>query len=126
MANKFRGEAELNFTRMIDGVEKEAKFKLVFDANAFCEIEDLTGLNMGEMAAAMEDLHKLSFKTIRAIILGGLKRHHEELQLKDAGDIISDAGLEATVEAMTEAFSGAMKELDAAPGEAKKKGRKKR
>jgi hypothetical protein len=124
MANKFRGEADLDFTRMVDGEEKSAKFKLVFDANAFCEIEDLTGMNMGEMVDAMQSPDKLSFKTIRAVVLGGLKRNHPELELNDAGDIISDAGLSETVNALIGAFTSAMAEMDPEQGEVKPKRRR--
>lgn len=125
MANKFRGEADLEFTREVEGETRPAKFKLVFDANAFCEIEDLTGMNLGGLMDAMSDPKKLSFRTLRAMVLGGLSRHHPELELADAGDIISDAGMEETMAALMGAFSSAMPtKKGKAPGEVKPPARK--
>lgn len=122
MANKFRGEAELNFTRDVDGAEKEAKFKLVFDANAFCEIEDVTGLNLGGMLEAMQKPENMSMKFVRGVVFGGLTRNHPEVTIVEAGDIISDAGMETVMEALRSAFSGAMKGKE---GNVKKPGRQK-
>ena len=117
MANKFRGESELTFDREVDGVIKEAKFKLVFDANAFCEIEDSIGLTLGELQDVMTDPKKMSMKGFRAIFHGGLLRHHPDLTLTDAGDIMSEAGIQAVMDAMTRAFGGAMKKKGEAPGQ---------
>ena len=116
MANKFRGESDLTFDREVDGVTQQAKFRLVFDANAFCEIEDTIGLTLGELHDAMSDPKKLSMKAVRAIVHGGLHRHHPDLTPADAGDIMSDAGMEETMAALRQAFGGAMKK---ASGEAK-------
>lgn len=117
MANKFRGESEITFMREVEPgkPEKEARFKLVFDANAFCEIEDSLGLTLGELSDVMTDPRKLSMKGVRAIFHGGLLRHHPDTTIEDAGDIMSDAGIEVVMAAMKEAFGGALKK----PGEAK-------
>lgn len=116
MANKFRGESDLTFDREVEGVTREAKFRLVFDANAFCEIEDNIGLSLGELHDAMSDPKKLSMKTVRAIFHGGLSRHHPDLTLADAGDIMSDAGMPEIMDAMKRAFGGAMKKVGEAKG----------
>lgn len=110
MANKFRGEAALEFTREDDsGNEVPAKFKLVFDANAFCEIEELNeGMGMAEVLEVLSDAKKLSFTKLRTIVLGGLLRNHPDLKLADAGDIISDAGMEVVIAALHQAVGGAM------------------
>lgn len=117
MANKFRGESELTFMRDIDGEQKEAKFKLVYDANAFCEIEDNIKLTLGELHDAMSDPKKMSMKSVRGIFHGGLIRHHPDLTLADAGDIMSDAGMAEVMDAMKRAFGGAMKAAGEAQGQ---------
>lgn len=115
MANKFRGEAEFSFMRTVEGVEGEQKatFKLVYDANALCEIESVTGMGMMELAETFSNPAKMSMTTMRAILYGGLQRHHpstnEREGLINAGDILSDAGAEAIVEAMGTAFGAAFK-----------------
>lgn len=108
MANKFRGEADLEFTREVDGETKPAKFKMVFDANALCEVEEVTGLDMGGFLESLSDPKKLKFSIIRAFVWASLLRNHEGLTLQDAGDIISDAGLDVVVAAMQKAAGGAM------------------
>jgi hypothetical protein len=46
------------------------------------------------------------------------------LELNDAGDIISDAGLSETVNALIGAFTSAMAEMDPEQGEVKPKRRR--
>lgn len=122
MANKFRGEADLEFTRIVDDKEKPAKFKLVFDANALCEIEEATGLDLGGFLEKLSDPKHMSFRMIRAFVWGGLTKHHPDLDLADAGDIISDAGLEPLIVAMQKAVGSAMPKVkEKKPGEAKAK-----
>lgn len=108
MANKFRGEAQLAFTRMVDDKEEPVNLKLVFDANALCEVEEQTGLDMGGFLEQLSNPRKLSFRMVRSFVWGGLQRTVPDITVQQAGDIISDAGLEAVVEAMTAAVEGAM------------------
>lgn len=122
MANKFRGEADLEFTREVNDKEEPAKFKFVFDANALCAIEDITDLDMGGFLEKLSDPKKLQFRMVRAFVWGACQKHHPDMTIEEAGDIISDAGLEVVVETMRKAVSGAMPKVkEGAPGEAKAK-----
>lgn len=112
MANKFRGEAELVYDRETDEGPRATTKKLSFDANAFCEIEEATGSNLGEMLEVLSDPKKMSMRMLRGIVYGGIQRHHPTPNLQEglviAGDIISDAGMQETIEAIHKAVTGAM------------------
>jgi predicted membrane GTPase involved in stress response len=68
----------------------------------------------------MSDIQSLSMIKIRAILYGGLKRNHPEITEADAGDIMSDAGIEETVTALMGAFKGATKAGERKPAKAKR------
>lgn len=112
MANKFRGEAELAYDRDTDDGPRKTTKKLSFDANAFCEIEAATGMNLGALLDILSDPKKMSMTAVRGIVYGGLQRHHPAPSLQEgliiAGDVISDAGMEETVKTIHAAVSGAM------------------
>lgn len=93
MANRFRGEAEA----VLDG----RSFRLVLDFNAMCELEDMTGRTAPEIMAEF-DAGKVSFKSLRAVCLAALRRHHPEATPQDAGDLLSaDMDLPARLIAAT-------------------------
>lgn len=112
MANKFRGEAELVYERETEDGPRSTTKKLAFDANAFCDIEEATGANLGEMLTVLADPKKMSMRMVRGIVYGGLQRHHPTPNIQEglviAGDIISDAGLQEVIEVIHSAVSGAM------------------
>lgn len=116
MANTFRGQSDLKFKREVEGKMVDAHFKLQYDANALCEFEEESGLKLGQMLSAMEKPEDMSMKMIRALLWAGLVEHHEEITVKEAGNILSDAGMDATMAAMKKAFTGATK---SAPGNVK-------
>lgn len=113
MANKFKGQAELSYTvEDDDGNETNQVRKLQLDANAFCEIEEATGHNLGQMLEGLQDPAKMSMRTVRGIVYGALQRNHPSPDLatglRDAGDVISNAGLETVMQAIRDAATGAM------------------
>lgn len=97
MANALRGEAALG------------EFTLVFDVNAFCDIEDATGFGISRLNVELNS--DPSFSLIRTIIRAGLQAKHPGIDLLETGRIISDCGIEETGEAMMKALSQAMPEV---------------
>jgi hypothetical protein len=115
MANAVKGEVEVP-------LEDGRKLKLVFDANAWCEIEDALGRNTQDIIADLQAKPpRAGVKVQRAIMWGGLRRYHPELSLEDAGDILIEAS-----EALHKAIGSAMPEADAEAGEAEAGPRKPR
>ncbi|WIA58092.1 hypothetical protein N6H05_09960 [Sphingobium sp. WTD-1] len=98
MNNPLRGEASFKA-----GV---STFTLVFDVNAFCELEDETGFGVAELIEQIQD--KPSFRLLRSIFCAGLQTHHPKTSLAEAGEIMSDAGLEGIKNALRSALQAAM------------------
>jgi hypothetical protein len=88
MANVIKGEVAFE-------VEGRA-YKLVLDFNALCEVEDVLG--KGEMDLARP-------KAIRAIFWASLLRHHPDVTVQEAGDLIGALGLERAGEVVAEAMN---------------------
>lgn len=102
MANKFRGEAAI-----LRSVEDGGNLTLVIDANAFCEIEDVTGDGLEAVIQKMATKAGVRLSFVRALLYAGLKRNHA-LTLEQAGDLITDVGLEPIIKAITEAMQAAL------------------
>ncbi|WP_333702898.1 hypothetical protein [Sphingobium yanoikuyae] len=102
MHNPLRGEASFKA-----GV---STFTLVFDVNAFCELEDETGFGVAELIEQIQD--KPSFRLLRSIFCAGLQTHHPKTSLAEAGEIMSDAGLEGIKNALRAALQAAMPSKD--------------
>lgn len=98
MGNPLRGEASFQA-----GSETKT---LVFNVNVFCELEADTGLAINQI---VEDIQgKPSFTVLRDIFRAGLQVKHPGTTKEEAGDIISDAGMEAATEALRDAIQAAM------------------
>lgn len=96
MANKEKGEVSL-----LAGKET---YIIRFSSNALCELEDASGVSAIELANSLADETKFSIKSLRLILWAGLIGSHDELTLKNAGDIIDLAGLETVGIAVGKAF----------------------
>jgi uncharacterized membrane protein len=96
--NPLRGEASFK--------AGASTFTLVFDVNAFCELEDETGFGVAELIEQIQD--KPSFRLLRSIFCAGLQTHHPKTSLAEAGEIMSDAGLEGIKNALRAALQAAM------------------
>ncbi|MFZ2995951.1 hypothetical protein [Sphingobium sp.] len=106
MANPLRGEASFK--------AGEANFTLVFDINTFCALEDETGLGVSDLIDQVQA--KPSFKLLRSIFCAGLQTHHPRTTIGEAGEIMSDAGLETLQKALSSALQAAMPAPDAVAG----------
>jgi hypothetical protein len=97
MANKHKGEVE--FTA--DGTT----FKLVYSTNALCELEGVTGEPAIVSFASMGDPAKARISLSRAMFWAGLRDHHSELSLADAGTMMTSIGLQEANRLIGEAVS---------------------
>jgi hypothetical protein len=74
-------------------------YRLVFDVNTFCTLEE--HLKRPAMEAIVELQEAPTLTMLRAVIWAALQEHHEGLDLKDAGRIIGNAGMDnLTVQVM--------------------------
>lgn len=74
-------------------------YRLVLDFNALCDLEDeLPGLMDGTVEIK-------SPKAIRAVFAAGLVKHHPEVSLIDAGNLIQGLGIEKAGGFVAEAFA---------------------
>lgn len=62
-------------------------YKLEYDFNSVCEIEEVTGKSISELAG-----NKIGFgyKVIRAFFWGGLIKNNPGLEIEDAGNMIQE------------------------------------
>lgn len=96
MANRLRGEAR--FT------ENGREYTLLFDAEAFLEIEDRTGESVFMLLADGDANIKLG--TMATVLQAGLRRHHAEIDRAEAADIL--LAVPEAQEAMLTALQAAM------------------
>ncbi|RZJ01815.1 MAG: hypothetical protein EON90_02060 [Brevundimonas sp.] len=102
MANKAKGEA---------GVEIGGKtYTLVFNVNALCEVEYILDKSTDRILEALT--HSPPLNVVRALLWGGLRQHHPDLDLIAAGDLIEQMGgggvaLQKIGEALQSAFPDA-------------------
>lgn len=108
MTNPFKAEAVVELG---DG----RKLTFVYDVNAWIDIgEELGKLNGGddvplpEILKAMSDKdNPPSLKFQRILVWGGLRKHHPEMSIRDAGEIMVEAA-----PAMERAMAGGMPEAE--------------
>ncbi|WP_426041503.1 hypothetical protein [Brevundimonas sp. TWP2-3-4b1] len=99
MANREKGQVAFD----VEG----RTYLLVFNVNALCEVEYLLNLSTDRILAAL--MVSPPLHVVRALLWGGLRQHHPEVDLKIAGDLIESAGgsgpaLEKIGEALMSAF----------------------
>jgi len=82
MANPVKGEAGFD-------VEGQA-YVLAFDINAMCEVEYVLNLSTDQILKALAFSPPLH--VVRALLWGGLRRHHPDIDLIGAGALIESAG----------------------------------
>jgi hypothetical protein len=86
--------------------------KVVYDLNAFADLEE----TYGTVNDAMEALSSGSIKTIRTLLWVGLRSFNPDITEREVGALIGMSGIEAVSEAITLAIEDAMpieKPLDA-------------
>lgn len=90
-------------------VQLDKERHLVYDMNAFCELEE----RFGTLQQAMEELQKGSLKAIRTALWAGLVHEDESLTEKQVGAMIGVVDLQDVAKKMAEAIQAALPEADA-------------
>jgi tail tube GTA-gp10-like protein len=96
MSNPYKGEVE--FT-----ADKKA-YKLHYNINAMCELEDALGDSVISIANLMSDPMRISVKTMRTMFWAGLRGNHGDITLVEAGDIMSAVGITESMALIARAF----------------------
>ena len=88
---------------------------IVFDLNAFSELEEI----YGSMDAAFKAMQTGSMKAARTLLWAGLLHEDDALTVKQVGAMVTMPTLESVMNAISEALLGAMPEGEGtAPEEA--------
>jgi hypothetical protein len=77
---------------------------LVFDLNAFAELEDV----YGEIDDALSAIGRGSIKAVRAVLYAGLVHEDESLTVKSVGKLVTLKNLQEVSIALTDAIKQAM------------------
>lgn len=93
-------------------IELDKKRKLVFDFNAICRLEEVTGKN----ALDGETWSSLSAQDVRALLWGALLRDDETLTIQRVGEFINFQNLPTITEAIERAFASAAAPEGDSPG----------
>lgn len=104
MANPNRGEVALPVG--------DREYKLSFSINAICELEDAINMPVSKIADGLIDASNIRMSTIRTVIWAALRDHHANVTVQEAGQIASEAGIPAVMEAIGKAFALAFPEAE--------------
>lgn len=85
-------------------IKLDKERNLVFDLNAFAELEDV----YGDIEDALEAIGRGSIKAVRAVLYSGLVHEDESLTVKAVGKLVTIKNLKDVSEALTEAIQQAM------------------
>lgn len=91
----------------------DERYLLLLDFNALCDLEsELPGLMDGTAEIK-------SPSAIRAVFHAGLVAHHGDVDLRDAGKIIHEIGIEQAAELVKEAFEASFGKTDGGEGKSR-------
>lgn len=102
MANPHRGSVALQVG--------DRAYTLSFSVNALCELEDHLDQPVARIAGALNKPDEIRIGTVRALVWAALRDHHEEMTIKDAGALATEAGVPAVMDAIGKAFKLAFPE----------------
>lgn len=91
-----------------DGVSLEAlgrSWTLRFSTNAFCDLEDATGLGVTKIVETLQTDPSVRF--IRTCFWATLRQDTPELTLEQAGDVVDEIGFVHAAALLGEAFAAA-------------------
>lgn len=108
--NNNRGNAQPEIT-----IELDKKRTLIFDFNALCRLEELTGKN----ALNGETWSSLSAKDVRALLWSAMLREDPDLTIQEVGEMITFSNMTQIMKTLERAFVNA-----AVPEDSKSSGKK--
>lgn len=97
--NPLRGEAQL--------VAGAATYRLAFDVSAFCYAETALAPLVADEIVSQIASATASMTVLRGVTWAALQRHHPEVHLAQAGEIMSDAGMPAVRKALADGLQAA-------------------
>lgn len=103
MSNSLRGQS--TFT------SAGRSFTFCLSVNAICALEDHFEKGIAAIGAMMADPANLRFGTMRAVFWAGLRDHHAELTLEDAGRVMSEMGIPEATDLIGKSFALAFPEV---------------
>lgn len=115
MANPLKGE--------VDFPVGDKTYRLRLSINQIIEVEDLTGLGIVQIAAMFNDAATLRAGSVRAVLWGALRENHPGIDLLAAGEIMAEARLQPTVEAVGAALQAAFPKPEGKESPSPKRGR---
>jgi hypothetical protein len=84
------------------------KLQFVYDVNSWIDISDELGMEVPDIIAKLTDkANPPSLKVQRVIIWGGLRKHHSEMSIRDAGEVMVEAAV-----AMEKALGGSLPQAE--------------
>jgi hypothetical protein len=104
-ANAQKGEASISVG--------QRDYTLAFNINAMCEVEYILNLSTDQILRALASSPPLN--VVRALLWGGLRQHHADVDLIGAGNLIEEMGgpglaLDGIGKALVSAFPDAKDE----------------
>ena len=108
MTNPVKGEASFRIG--------DTTYTLAYGFAALCEVEDVAGAPLPELLAELA-AKKPRMRTIGAFILGGLRKHHPQIDLDTAGELLM-ANQPVVVGAMAKALEASLPKAPSAGGKA--------
>ena len=69
-----------------------------FSINALCELEDLLDKPMPQIFASLRDEENMRMSDVRALVWAALLDHHDEITLREAGDVATKVGTPVCLE----------------------------
>jgi hypothetical protein len=96
LANRFKGEVAFE--------AGEASYTMRFSANALCELEDALEMGVNTVATQLANPESMRLKMVRVVFWAGLRDHHPDITLHQAGEIITDVSLTKAMGLVSRAF----------------------
>lgn len=96
MANKFKGDVSFE--------SGDKTYTMRYSANALCELEDALDMGVNAIATRLANPESMRWKMVRVVFWAGLRDHHQEITLHQAGEMITDISATAAMELISKAF----------------------
>jgi len=84
----------------------EQVWRFRFGNNALAELEGMLGLSLPQLGKRLA-AGEAGFRELRALVWAGLLHEQPDITLRQAGEVMDAAGLEAAVDAAVRAFTAA-------------------
>ena len=105
MANAHKGEVAFE--------AEGQRYVLRFSIDAICQLEAETSKGIVALISELQDRDKMSITLARQMLWAGLREHHPDITVKDAGELIPAAGgMSALLTLFSKAFASSFPSLE--------------